>query len=133
MGITLDFNTILSESFLKNPKNVLKGFGLAFGCTLSITFFVITAKNMSDPIDYTRGFTFTTGTIGGVTVSKASGSGISTYGVGVSWEFGFKGKLIKSFSFGKLLFGTTAGGSWYKMIKIGKNAKKLYNYVYGKV
>jgi len=128
MGLTLDFNKILSKSFLKNPKNVLKGFGLGFSISVGVTFFLITAKRMEDPKDYTRSFTFSSITTWGITVSKASGSNISTYGVGYSKTIGAKGTSI-----GKLLFGTAKGASFYWALPINRNAKELYSLVESKV
>lgn len=130
LGFTLDFNKLLSPNLLKNPKNVLKGFGLSFSFSVSITCFLVTANKMSHPYDYTRCFSFWTGTVYGVTISKAWSSRISTYGVGVTWEVGIK---KRSFSFGKKLFGTSRGYSYYRMIPIGTNAKSLYNSVKGRV
>lgn len=130
LGFTLDFNKLLSPNLLKNPKNVLKGFGLSFSCSVSITCFLVTANKMRDPYDYIGGFSFWTGTVYGVTISKAWSSRISTYGVGVTWEVGIK---KWSFSFGKKLFGTSRGYSYYRMIRIGTNAKSLYNSVKGRV
>ena len=85
---------------------------------------------MRDPYDYTGGFSFWTGTVWGVTVSKAWSATMSTYGVGVTWEVGIKKWSI---SFGKKLFGTTSGYSNYKMLLIGTNAKSLYDSVKGRV
>ena len=62
----------------------------------------------------------------GVTVSKAWGDTITTYGVGVSWEVGIRGV---TFSFGKKMYGRTNGASYYTMLLINKNAKALYNLV----
>ena len=67
----------------------------------------------------------------GVTVSRAAGSNISTYGVGFTWEVGVSSK--KRISIGKKLFGTNSGWSFYWSIPVGKNAKALYNTVKGKV
>ena len=128
MGLTLDFNKILSKSFLNNPKNVLKGFGLGFSISVGVTFFLITAKRMEGPKDYTRSFTFSSITTWGITVSKASGSNISTYGVGYSKTIGAKGTSI-----GKLLFGTAKGASYYWALPINRNAKELYSLVESKV
>lgn len=130
LGFTLDFDKLLSPSLLNNPKNVLKGFGLSFSCSVSVTCFLVTANKMRDPYDYTGGFSFWTGTVWGATVSKAWSAKMSTYGVGVTWEIGIK---KWHFSFGKKLFGTTSGYSSYKMVRIGSNAKSLYNSVKGKV
>ena len=130
LGFTLDFKQLLSPNLLNNPKNVLKGFGLYFSCSVSITCFLVTANRMRDPYDYTGGFSFWTGTVWGVTVSKAWSARMSTYGVGVTWEVGIKKWSI---SLGKKLFGTTSGYSNYKMLSIGTNAKSLYNCVKGRV
>ena len=130
LGFTLDFKQLLSPNLLNNPKNVLKGFGLSFSCSVSITCFLVTANRMRDPYDYTGGFSFWTGTVWGVTVSKAWSARMSTYGVGVTWEVGIKKWSI---SLGKKLFGTTSGYSNYKMLSIGTNAKSLYNCVKGRV
>lgn len=99
MGVTLDSNKILSPNFLNNPQNVLNAMGLRFSCSISISFFLITANNMEKPEDYTREFLFYTATVWGITVSKASGGRISTYGVGFTWKAGFSFK--KGFSIGK--------------------------------
>ena len=131
MGLTLDFDKILSKNFLNNPKNVLKGFGLGFSISVGVTFFLITAKRMKGPKDYTRGFTFSSITTWGITVSKASGSNISTYGVGFAWEVG--ASLKKGISIGKKLFGTAKGGSYYLALPINRNAKELYSIVESKV
>ena len=131
MGLTLDFDKILSKNFLNNPKNVLKGFGLGFSISVGVTFFLITAKRMKGPKDYTRGFTFSSITTWGITVSKASGSNISTYGVGFAWEVG--ASLKKGISIGKKLFGTAKGASYYLALPINRNAKELYSIVEGKV
>lgn len=131
MGVTLDFNKILSPNFFNNPKNVLNAMGLGFCCSISISFFLITAKNMEDPADYTREFSFNTATVWGITVSKAFGGRISTYGVGFAWEVGFS--LKKGISIGKKLFGTSKGISYYWVLPIGKNASSLYNIVKGRV
>ena len=130
LGFTLDFKQLLSPNLLNNPKNVLKGFGLSFSCSVSITCFLVTANRMRDPYDYTGGFSFWTGTVWGVTVSKAWSARMSTYGVGITWEVGIKKWSI---SLGKKLFGTTSGYSNYKMLSIGTNAKSLYNCVKGRV
>ena len=131
MGLTLDFDKILSKNFLNNPKNVLKGFGLGFSISVGVTFFLITAKRMEGPKDYTRGFTFSSITTWGITVSKASGSNISTYGVGFAWEVG--ASLKKGISIGKKLFGTAKGASYYLALPINRNAKELYSIVESKV
>ena len=130
LGFTLDFKELLSPKLLDNPKNLIKGIGLSFSCSVSITCFLVTANKMRDPYDYTGGFSFWTGTVWGVTVSKAWSARMSTYGVGVTWEVGIR---RWSFSFGKKLFGTTSGNSNYKMLSIGTNAKSLYNSVKGRV
>ncbi len=131
MGLTLDFKKILSKNFLNNPKNVLKGFGLGFSVSVYFTFFLITAKRMEGPQDYTRSFTFSSITAWGITVSKASGSNISTYGIGFAWEVG--ASLKKGISIGKKLFGTAKGGSYYWALPINRNAKELYSLVESKV
>ncbi|MBO5418362.1 MAG: hypothetical protein J6A50_07160 [Clostridia bacterium] len=96
-----------------------------------VTFFLITAKRMKGPKDYTRGFTFSSITTWGITVSKASGSNISTYGVGFAWAVG--ASLKKGISIGKKLFGTAKGGSYYLALPINSNAKELYSIVESKV
>lgn len=105
--------------------------GLGFSCSISISFFLITANNMKDPTDYTREFSFNTATAWGITVSKAFGGGISTYGLGFTWEVGVS--LKKGISIGKKLFGTSKGTSYYWLLPIGKNASSLYNIVKGRV
>ena len=130
MGLTLNFSKLLSPNLLHNPKNVLKGFGFSFSCSIGVIFFLITANKMTSPDDYTRSFYFWTGTVWGVTVSKASGGKISTYGVGITWEIGIS---KCSFSFGQKLFGISGGGSYYWPIALNSNAKALYSIVRGRV
>ena len=130
LGFTLDFKQLLSPNLLNNPKNVLKGFGFSFSCSVGITCFLVTANKMRDPYDYTGSVSFWTGTAWGVTVSKAWSARISTYGIGITWEVGVKRWTI---SIGKKLFGTTCGYANYKMLPIGTNAKSLYNAVKGRV
>ena len=131
MGLTLDFDLILSNDFLNSPKNILKGFGLTFNISIGVTFFLITANKLKNPNDYTREFGFTSLTTWGVTFSKASGSNISTYGTGFSWEVGTK--FLKGISIGKKLFGFAQGASFYWPLPINKNAKELYSTVANKV
>ena len=99
MGFVLDIDKLLSTDIINNPKNVLAKLGLGFGMSLDITFFLITANKMTEPKNYTRNFQFSTYTLMGVTVSKAWGSNISTYGVGVSWDVSVS--LKKGISIGK--------------------------------
>ncbi|MBR6427446.1 MAG: hypothetical protein IKS28_06430, partial [Clostridia bacterium] len=129
-GININFDTLLSKDLLSNPKTILKKLGLGFSFSMSISFFLVTANKMSSPRDYLGVFSFTTVTAWGVTVSKANGSCISTYGVGFSWEV-FAGK--KGISIGKKIFGFTSGASNYWAIIIGSNAKSLYSIVKDKV
>ena len=131
MGFTLDFDKILSKKFLDNPKNVLKGLGLNFSLSIGVTFFLITANKMQSPNDYTREFVFTSTTVWGVTVSKASGGKISTYGVGFTWEVG--ASLRKGISIGNKTFGSAKGASYYWSLPLNKNAKDLYSMVKNKV
>ena len=126
LGFTLDFKKLLSPGLLNDPKKVLHGFGFSFSCSFSITFFIITANGLHSPDDYTRDFSFWTGTIWGVTISKAWGKNINTYGVGFSLEVGIK---KWSCSIGKKLFGITSGASYYVPIPAGSNAKALYDKV----
>ena len=131
MGFILDIDAMLSKDFLSNPKKLLQGFGLGIGASVSITFFLVTAKNMKSTADYEREFTFRTFTAFGVTVSKASGSNISTYGVGVTYALGWKKGLfnVNQFSFGKLQFGSSEGISWYIRLDYMKAIKDLYSYI----
>ena len=62
----------------------------------------------------------------GVTVSKASGGKISTYGIGYSKTIGVDNK-------GSILFGSSKGTSYYWAFPIGPNAKELYSLVESKV
>lgn len=126
MGTTFNFSTLMSTQLFTNPKNVLKGFGLTFSVTASISIFVVTGKNFSTPKDYLKWFTFKNITAGGVTISKAWSNKATTYGIGLSWSIGIK---KATFSLGKLWFGFSAGGSYYRPIRVGKNARALYNYV----
>lgn len=103
----------------------MKGFGLSFSISISFEAFVIYTKNLIDPFDYTRSFQFNAFTVWGVTACKAWGSNISTYGLGITWEFGI-GKR-GSISFGKKLFGGFSGASYYFMLPIGSNAMGLYS------
>lgn len=73
-------------------------------------------------------FSFSSITAWGVTVSKASGGNISTYGVGYTKTFGVKG-----LSMGKLLFGATKGVAFYWALPINRNARQLYAIVKSKV
>ena len=82
---------------------------------------------MSGPKDYLRDFEFSSVTVWGVTVSRAAGSNITTYGVGFTWEI--SANFRKGISIGKKLFGTSGGYSFYWSIPIGRNAKELYNTV----
>ncbi len=131
IGLTVNFNKLLSKNFLNNPKNILKGFGLNFSVSVGVTFFVVTAKKMTNPKDYTRYSGFSSATAWGVTISKASGGKITTYGIGYTWDVGVRIKkgFKKSISLGKKLFGVASGVAYYKPIKLGKNAKKLYSTV----
>lgn len=122
MGFVLDIDKLLSTDIINNPKNVLAKLGLGFGMSLDKTFFLITANKMTHPDDYTGKFQFSTYTLMGVTVSKAWGSKISTYGVGLSWDVSVS--IKKGISIGK---------SWlvrlvechfielYRLIKMQKN------------
>ena len=132
IGTTFNLQKLLSPTLLTNPKNVIKGFGLSFSCSLSVTFFVVTAKGqgISKADDYNGAFYFRTCTVWGVTVSKAWGDKITTYGVGFSWEIGIKKWSI---SLGKKLFGSTSGRSNYIRIHFGKPSQSLYNCVKGRV
>jgi len=129
-GLTLDFKKILCKNFLNNPKNIVKGFGMNFSISVGISFFLVTANRMESPDDYTRHFTFWSGTALGVTASKAWGGKMSTYGVGFTWEIGVSKWSI---SIGKKYFGTSGGSSFYHPWPLGKNAKSLYDTVRGKV
>ena len=129
-GISINFDTLLSEKLLSNPKAILKKFGLGFSFSVSISFFLVTANKMNNPADYLGDFSFTTVTAWGVTVSKAKGKCISTYGIGFSWEVA-AGKW--GISIGKKIFGFSAGVSNYWSIIIGDNAKTLYFIVRNKV
>ena len=122
---------MMAKSFLNNPRNILKGFGLGFSISIGVSFFLITAKRMKGPEDYTRSFTFSSITTWGITVSKASGGNISTYGVGFAWEVG--ASLKKGISIGKKLFGAAIGASYYWALPINRNAKKLYSLVKSRV
>ena len=130
-GLTFNISDLLSKNFLNSPKKVLSGFGIGFSCSIGITFFLVTARRMRSPADYLRDFEFSLVTVWGVTVSKAAGSNISTYGVGFTWEVGMS--IRKGISIGKQLFGANKGWSYYWSIPLGKNAKSLYNTVKGKV
>ncbi len=125
-GLLIDVSKVLSISFLNNPQKVLRTMGLGFSCSVSFSFFLIKAQQMSSPFDYTRTFTFSSVTTMGITVSKASGGKISTYGVGFSLE---KGGL----SVWKKIFGVARGASFYWQIPIGPNARTLYSYVQRRV
>lgn len=94
------------------------------GLSEKIFLFGVYNINLKNPNDYTREFTFNSLTTWGVTVSKASGSNISTYGVGYSNTIGVKGTSI-----GKLLFGANGGISYYYALPINPNAKNLYSTV----
>ena len=122
---------MLSKNFLSSPKKFLSGVGLGLSCSIGITFFLVKANRMTSPADYLRDFEFSSVTVWGVTVSRAAGSNISTYGVGFTWEVGVSPQ--KRISIGKKLFGTNSGWSFYWSIPVGKNAKALYNTVKGKV
>ena len=131
VGLTFNISDMLSKNFLSSPKKFLSGVGLGFSCSIGITFFLVTANRMTSPADYLRDFEFSSVTVWGVTVSRAAGSNISTYGVGFTWEVGMS--LKKGISIGKKLFGANSGWSFYWSIPVGKNAKALYNTVKGKV
>ena len=94
-------------------------------------FFLIHAKGLEGPNDYTRDFKFTSITAWGITASKAWGSNISTYGIGFSWEVGASPK--EGISIGKNWFGIAAGVSYYWAVPINPNAKELYSLVESKV
>ena len=130
IGLTLDFDQLLSKKFLDNPKNVLSGFGLSFSVSVGVSFFLIHANKMTSPKDYEGVVTFWSGTVWGITASRSTGGPITTYGVGFTWEVGIKKWKI---SIGRKLFGVTSGSAKYKPIKLGKNAQNLYNTVKGKV
>ena len=131
MGMTVDFGKLLSKNFINNPKNVLKSFGVNFSLSVGITFFLITAKNICSPNDYTRYFCFDSLTIAGITISKAYSSNISTYGVGFTWAV--SKSLWGGLSLGKLMFGTAKGASYYWALPVNRNAKELYSMTAGKV
>ena len=123
-GLTLDFSKILSSNFLKNPKNVLKGFGFTMNLSISVTVFLVYSNKMKDPYDYTRSFSFAAVTVWGVTASKAWGGNISTYGVGTTIQIGIS---KWSCSLGQKLFGSVVGASYYWMIPLNRNAQALYS------
>ena len=129
-GMTLNFEELLSPNLFTNPSTILKGVGLTISCSLSLTFFLVTANRMTGPQDYLGDFNFWTGTVWGVTVSKAWGGKMSTYGVGYSMELGIKRNRI---SVGKKLFGSTMGWSNYRMLPITKNSLALYNSIKARV
>ena len=131
LNISLDFNKILSKNFLNNPKSVLQGLGLGFSLSVGVTFFLITANKMTGPKDYTRYFVCNSVTAAGVTISKATGDNISTYGVGFTWTVGTS--FIGGISVGKLLFGLAKVGAFYWALPINQNAKNLYSLVNSKV
>ena len=123
-GLTLDFSKLLSPNLLNNPKNVLQGFGFNLSISLSVSLFVIYAKNLKSPYDYAGAFSFAASTVWGVTVSKAWGGRISTYGIGWTWQIGIS---KRSCSIGSKLFGGFCGASYYWMIPVGPNSRALYN------
>ena len=127
VGVSFDITKLLSKSLLDSPKKLLSGIGFNLSCSLGVTFFLVTANKMSGPKDYLRDFEFSSVTVWGVTVSRAAGSNITTYGVGFTWEIG--ASLRKGISIGKKLFGTSGGYSFYWAVPIGRNAKELYNTV----
>ena len=131
-GITLDFEKLLSPKLLSNPKNVIEGFGMNFAFSFSITFFLITAEALSSPIDYEGNVSLWSGTTMGVTISKAWGNGITTYGIGISFEVGKKGLRL---TLGRKLFGFTSGEAIYRLLPflMTKDAKALYDLAKGKV
>ena len=124
LGTKLDIKKLVNPKLLSSPKSVLQGFGIGISVSVGVTIFLVTANKMIGPDDYERNFSFWQGTAFGATVSKAWGSNISTYGVGVTWEFGFS---KWSFSFGQKWFGAFAGASYYWGIPIGNNAAAFYN------
>lgn len=123
-GLTLNFSKLLSPNLLNNPKNVLQGFGFNLSISLSVSLFVIYAKNLKSPYDYAGAFSFAASTVWGVTVSKAWGGRISTYGIGWTWQIGIS---KRSCSIGSKLFGGFCGASYYWMIPVGPNSRALYN------
>ena len=130
VGLTLDFNKLLSPNMITNPKTVLSGFGLNISCAVSVSCFLVTGKNFRDPYDYIDWVDSWSTTVWGATVSKSSSARSTTYGLGVSFEVSVKRWRT---SIGKKLFGTMGGRSYYKMVCVGKNSKNLYNAVKGRV
>ena len=132
IGRPREYNKLITPTILTDPKKVICGMSISFSFSLSITCFLVTAvgRGISKADDYNGKFTFWTGTVWGVTVSKAWSDTVVTYGVGLSWEVGLHKRRL---SFGKKLFGSTGGCSNYIRLNLKSPSQSLYNSVKGRV
>ena len=132
IGRLREYNKLITPTILTDPKKVICGMSISFSFSLSITCFLVTAvgRGISKADDYNGKFTFWTGTVWGVTVSKAWSDTVVTYGVGLSWEVGLHKRRL---SFGKKLFGSTGGCSNYIRLNLKSPSQSLYNSVKGRV